>query len=250
MQYKYLLILLLVYIFILCSNWITNQIINSEYIKNIITKNINKYAKKIDLSKIEINPGYMTTIFDLYLYIYNLKNDDYSITIYDLYHIELNLKKLKGYFKCKFTSGPSDYFSLGDEITINFDNIILNYTLSIEFYPFKVGLVRYHNIIYYNVESEKTIINFFVNKGLGYYKNTIKQKLSEHLENVPNIIQNKMGTIVKKYDYIFQILRYYILIFVLCEILYFTFLYYVKLNFEKVCLSMNQLINEINKSYN
>ena len=114
MQYKYLLILLLVYIFILCSNWITNQIINSEYIKNIITKNINKYTKKIDLSKIEINPGYMTTIFDLYLYIYNLKNDDYSITIYDLYHIELNLKKLKGYFKCKFISGPNNYVSIGD----------------------------------------------------------------------------------------------------------------------------------------
>jgi hypothetical protein len=176
MQYKYLLILLLFYTFILFSNLLVNLIINSEPIKSIITKNINKYTKKIDLRKIEINPGYMTSIFDLYLYIYDLKNDDFSISIYDFIHIELNLKKLKGYFKCKFIYGPNYYLSIGDEITIDLDNIILDYTLFVDFYPFKVENVQYNYMIEYNVESEKTIINFFLKKGVEYFKDTIKQK--------------------------------------------------------------------------
>ena len=227
MKYKYLLILLSVYLFILCSNWLANLIINSEYIKNIITKNINKYIKRIDLSKTEINPGYMTSIFDLDLYIYDLKDDDYSISIYELHHIELNLKKLKGYFKCKFTSGPSYYLSIGDEIIIDLDNIILDYTLSVKFYPFKVDQVRYNYKIEYNIESEKTIIKFFLRKGVEYFKDTINQKISDHLEKVPNLIQTKMKTIVKKYDFVFQIMGYYVRIFILCEFLFVIFLHYI-----------------------
>ena len=249
MQYKYLLILLLVYTFILFSNLLVNLIINSEPIKSIITKNINKYTKKIDLRKIEINPGYMTSIFDLDLYIYDLKNDDYSISIYEFINIELNLKKLKGYFKCKFISGPNNYVSIGDEITIDLDYISLNYTLFVDFYPFAVKQVGYNYKIGYNVESEKTIINFFLKRGVEYFKNTINQKISEHLEKVPNLIQTKMKTIVKKYDIIFQIFGFYILIFVICKLLFLTFLNYMQSNIKKVSLSINHLINEIIKSY-
>lgn len=245
MKYKYILIPLLIYILILFSNLIANLIVNSDLIKDIITRNINKYAKKIDLSKSAINPGYMTSIYDLNLYLYDLKNDDYSISIYDLCIIELKLKKLKGYFMCKFSLGPNYYMSLEDEVTIDFDNISLNYTLIVYFYPFELKQVSYGYNIIYDVKSEKTIIKYFLRKGVDYFKEKINDKISAYLEKVPELIQTKMKRIVKDYDYIFKIIGYYVAIFGISELLFFLLLYYAKTNLIKLCHSMGELIKVI-----
>ena len=247
MEYKYILIPLLIYILFLFSNLIANLIINSDLIKDIITRNINKYAKKIDLSKSEINPGYMTSIYDLDLYLYDIKNDDYSIFIFDLRFIELKLKKLKGYFMCKFSLGPNYYISLEDEVTIDFDNIILNYTLLVYFYPFELQQVTYGYEIIYELKSEKTIIKYFLRKGVDYFKEKINEKISAYLEKVPELIQTKMKRIVKEYDYIFKILRYYVLIFGISEIFFALLLYYAKTNLIKLRDFIGELIKEIKK---
>ena len=147
----FLITFISLYLIILFSNHIANFIISTNKVKNIITENINKYIKRIDLSNIQINPGYMTSIYDLNLFIYDLKDDDYSIFVYGLYRIELNLKKFKGYLKFKFYTGPSYKMSLGDEVTIDLDNIYLNYTIGVIFHPFKIigGDFSFH--ILYNI---------------------------------------------------------------------------------------------------
>ena len=234
MKLKFFLITIIsLYLIIIFSNHIANFIISTNKVKNIITENINKYIKRIDLSNIQINPGYMTSIYDLYLFIYDLKDDDYSISVYGLYRIELNLKKFKGYLKFKFYTGPSYKMSLGDEVTIDLDNIYLNYTIGVIFHPFKIIGGDFSFSILYNVESEKFLINYLMKKGFEYFKSKIEQAITDYLEKIPNLVHMSLKDLIKKYDSTLKIIHLYIGIYYASVFIFLYIIYFAEIIFKK-----------------
>ena len=69
---------LIIGLILLFSRHIINLILNIDRIKKMIADNINLSIKMIDLDN-NINPGYMTTLYDLKLFVNDFKADDFSI---------------------------------------------------------------------------------------------------------------------------------------------------------------------------
>ena len=158
------IILIIIGLILLFSRHIINLILNIDRIKKMIADNINQSIKMIDLDN-NINPGYMTTLYDLKLFVNDFKADDFSIYLDSLKRIVLIIKKCSGSFSFKFYTGPAYYVSYGDKVSVGVDSLYLNYTIDIISYnPFKITYNNFRYKIAYNVESEKLISYLIIKK--------------------------------------------------------------------------------------
>ena len=203
------IILIIIGLILLFSRHIINLIFNISRIKKMIADKINQSIKMIDLDS-NINPGYMTTLYDLKLFVNDFKADDFSIYLDSLKRIVLIIKKCSGSFSFKFYTGPSYYVSYGDKVSVEIDSLYLNYTIDIINYnPFKIAYNNFYYNIAYNVESDKKISQLIINKGLSYYKDSIEQQLTKFLKDVPNMVPILLKDEIKQYELILKIIEKY-----------------------------------------
>jgi len=194
------IILIIVGLIFLFARHIINLILNNIIVKKKIAEKLNQSIKMIDLSKTKVNPGYMTTIYDLKLFVNHFKADDFSIYFDSLNSIVLNVTKCAGNFAFKFYTGPHYYVSVGSEVSVDVDNLYLNYTIDVtSYYPLIITYKNFNCYIAYNVESDKKIQKIIIKKGLNYYKDSIDQALTNFLKDVPKMIQNVLKDKIEDY---------------------------------------------------
>ena len=226
---KYFFIFILFFFIIFFLNTLVNMIF-----KLFISNNFNNFIKKINLENLDYSPGYKTTFYDFHLEVYDIGINDFSIQLIpsSLNIYNLNITGWKGKMKFKFKSGY-DRVNYQDEITIFLKNIFLNYTLKVDYEPFKIKELYYSCKIYYTVKGEKWLSNNFINLGIKYYKDTINDKLGEFLRDFPGILSEKVNNSKNKYLVILKVIKLIEIIFynrliillvflILLPIVYFT----------------------------
>ena len=202
------IILIVVYLIFVSIRHIINIILSTGIVKKKIAEELNQSIKMIDLSNTNINPGFMTTLYDLKLYVNDFKADDFSIYFDSLNRIVLNVTKCTGNFKFKFYTGPYYYVSIGSKITVEVDNIYLNYAIDVKsYYPLKLAYNNFNYKIVYNVGSDKMIQQYLIGKGLNYYKDSINELLTNFLKDLPNMIPIWLKDIIEDYQKILKIIQ-------------------------------------------
>ena len=163
-----------------------------------------------DLSNTSINPGFMTTLYDLKLFVNDFNANDFSIYFDSLNSIVLNVTKFSGKFTFKFYTGPYYYVSVGSQVSVKIDNLYINYTIDVEsYYPLKLAYNNFNYKIDYNVGSDKMIQQLLIGKGLNYYKDSIKELLTNFLKDLPNMIPILLKDIIEDYEKALKIIQHF-----------------------------------------
>ena len=240
-----LIILLLIYLVIVLTPFIIYLIISVDQVKSKITQKINQSIKSLDLGKKQINPYFFTSIYDLDLYTYPIENDDYSIYFTLLLDLVINIKKLSGYFVFQFYVGPTYYLSFGDKVTIYFDNIYLNCTISVIYSPLKISSQNHFYNITYNLQSEKALWQYLLKNGIQSYKDNIEQKISDFIEDIPNQVQPILNKLTKKYNSIYKIIEVYVKLYYLAISIFSSIIliaFQIKLFIEEIIVNLKELM--------
>ena len=150
----------------------------------------------------------MTTLYDLKLFVNELKADDFSLYLDSLKRIVIYAPKCKGKFTFKFYTGPSYYVSYGDKISVEIDNLYLIYAIDVKsYYPFEITYGGFNCTINYSVESEKKISQLIINKGMNYYKDSIDNSITNFLKDVPNMAPIIFKDKIEYYELVLKILE-------------------------------------------
>ena len=153
------------------------------------------FIKYFDLSENEIKINYKTYIYDLKLYINNLETSKNYIYFNSLNEIEINLDNVNGYFKFKFYIGIK---KIGDDLTINFENLNFKYQLEINsYFPLYLKCKNPKFEINYDIKNEN-ILGKILKIGVNAFKEKINENLINKLKTLPDFLKTTISDYTDK----------------------------------------------------
>lgn len=169
---------------LLKTSYLLNYLINTNYIKGKITKNINHYLKNVNLDGLSYSPYTYLNLYNFNLYISELKQNDYFLNISSYSNIDIIIKKLDGYLKFNYNVAI-----LKKEIKIEF-KITLDCSIKITLYPFTIKYSSYKYDYDFMIYNRGLITGTIIKRVVHYYEKKIKEILDEYFKKIPEILES------------------------------------------------------------
>ena len=197
LKYKIILYFLALVLLIIAFNIakLINFIISTKSIKSIIGQKINNYNKNVNKTELIFHPGYTMTIDEYEFELNNLGLNDFSLELHSLKNVTLKIYNLTGFYKFKYRIGISNFFSFKNELKLNINPILLNYTFNYDFFPFQIYYASFSFDIKYDIDSKNYLYKKIVYKVINLLSDKIKKKIYNYFKKLPikleNIIKNE-----------------------------------------------------------